>query len=187
MLDVGNADIGDDTHHRLCRVAQVLDLILGAHAHFHHRYLSFGGNAHQCFGRADLVILVALGFDDAEGGGHHCRYHFLGGGFAHAAGDAYHLGRHFGAVQRGDFQERPQTALYPQYLLCWGVVAVMLGHRRFGPCRQRPVDVVVAIHPFPGQRNKKRPGAGFPTIGDHTGDLSLRRLGAAQLGGYFSQ
>ena len=129
-------DIGDDTHHRLCRVAQVLDLILGAHAHFHHRYLSFGGNAHQRFGRADyslfwLPSVLMMRKEEAITAATISLVVVLPTLPVMPITWAGILARYSAEI----FQERPQTALYPQYLLCWGVVAVMLGHRR---CRPLP-------------------------------------------------
>ena len=182
-----NPDIGDNSHHGLCGITQIFDLIGGAHSHLHHRYLGFGGNGHQCFGRTDFVILVALGLDGPVGGSHHCRGHFFGGGLAHAAGNADYFSGHFTAVQGRDLQKRPQAAFDPQHPLRAGIVAVMLRHGCRSARRQRLIDVVMPIYPLARQCNEQCSLACLPTVGDDTGDLRLRRLWAAQYSGYFSQ
>ena len=187
-FDVRNAHIGDNAHHGAGGIAEIPDLARRTHAHFHHRDLRLRGDAHQRFGRADLVILIAFGFDDAKGGSHDRRHHFLGGGFTYAAGNADDCGRHFAAVQRRDLQKGAQAAGNPKHPPGGGIIAVVLRHGRLSPCRQRRVDVIMAVHPLARQGDEQRPRPGLAAVGDHPGDLPLLRgRRAAQRRGYFSQ
>ena len=104
-LQVGNADVGDNAHLRLCRQGQVLNLPQSGHSHLHHRRLGVFFNGKESFGRSNLVIQVPLGFYGGKAGGKHRRRHLLGGGLAHAAGDAHHPDRHFAPIPGGKGQQ----------------------------------------------------------------------------------
>ena len=61
------------------------------HAHFHHGHLGILRHSQNCHGHTDVVIVIGRGLGRAEGGLHHLGNHFLGGAFAHRAGNAHHL------------------------------------------------------------------------------------------------
>ena len=98
IADVGHADAGDDAHIRAGSAGQTVDLASVAHAHLDHSVFGGSADAHQGAGHAQLVVLVALGLDGLTKAAQGRVGHLLGGGLAHAAGHAHHLGVILAAV-----------------------------------------------------------------------------------------
>ena len=98
---MGIADVGDHRHVRRGQVHQVGDLSKVVHPHLQHADLVLAVQAEEGEGKAQLVVEVPLGFQHlvllAQDGGHHV----LGGGLAHAAGDADHRDGELGLVGLG--------------------------------------------------------------------------------------
>ena len=98
IADVGHADAGDDAHIRAGSAGQTVDLASVAHAHLDHSVFGGSADAHQGAGHAQLVVLVALGLNGLTKAAQGRVGHLLGGGLAHAAGHAHHLGVVLAAV-----------------------------------------------------------------------------------------
>ena len=88
-LNVGIADVGDDTYVGLDGSGQIVDLAKAVHAHLQHAHGVLIGQTQDGQGHAQIVVEVALGFQDVILLSQHAGDHVLGSGLAHAAGDRH--------------------------------------------------------------------------------------------------
>ena len=102
MLDVHGADIDDNTDVRHGNMGQVCHLPEMVHAHLQYHDLRIRLHGENSHGHADVIIVVHRGLAGTVGGAQDGGHHLLGGGLAHGAGDAHHLGSQAPALLPGD-------------------------------------------------------------------------------------
>ena len=141
-----------------------------AHAHLHDSVLRIPADAEHGTGQAQLIVLVALGLDGiakARDGG---VGHLLGGGLAHAAGDAHYFRVELAAV----------VCAHDHH----GMVAVGADHRPFSrdtihrmveddigrALFQRLGREIVAVEALTGESHKDAAGADLAAVGGHEAD-----------------
>ena len=88
MLDVHGADVGDDGDIRPRDGGQVGHLAEVVHAHFEHGDLGVVRHVENGHGKAEVIVVVALGAGGMEAAREQAGRHFLGRRLADAAGDA---------------------------------------------------------------------------------------------------
>ena len=173
VADVGHTDAGDDAHIRAGALAQALDLPGVAHAHLHHGVLGIPADAEHGAGQTQLIVLVALGLDgipEALDGG---VAHLLGGGLAHAAGHAHHLGVELAAVVRTQHHHGVVAVRAEDGLFRRDALDRVVHHHAEGPFFQRLGREVVAVEPFPRKGHEDAAGAHLAAVGGHEGDFRL--------------
>ena len=87
---MGSADIDDHRYVRLADGGQVGHFPEMIHAHFQYRHLGILRHGQNGHGHADVVVVIHRGFGGTERPLQYGSDHFLGGAFAHGAGDAHH-------------------------------------------------------------------------------------------------
>ena len=88
VLDVHGADVGDDGDIRPRDGGQVGHLAEVVHAHFEHGDLGVVRHVENGHGKAEVIVVVALGAGGMEAAREQAGRHFLGRRLADAAGDA---------------------------------------------------------------------------------------------------
>ena len=164
VADVGHADAGDDAHIRAGGAGQTIDLSGMAHAHLDHCILGVCPDAHQGAGHSQFIVLVALGLDGIAEAAQGRISHLLGGGLAHAAGHAHHLGVVLLAVvcahdHHGVVAVRAEHSLFRRDAL-----HRMVHHHKGGTVLQRLGRKVVAIEFFTGERHEDAAGTHFAAV-----------------------
>ena len=175
--DVGHADTGDDAHIRTGGTSQTVDLARMAHAHFNDRILGAAANAHQGAGHAQLIVLVALGLDGLAKAGKGRIGHLLGGGLAHAAGHAHHLGVILAAVVGTHHHHRVVAVRAEDGLLRRNTLHRVVHHHVNSAVFQCLCRKVVAVKFFAREGHKDAAGPHLAAVGGHRLHLYLFRDG----------
>ena len=115
--------------------------------------------------------MVALGPDGAELTVQNGSQHFLGGGFAHAAGNSQDLGLHGLAVSGGNGAEGQQRVFYLNIGDVFRLLFLVGIEDRHSAVLHGAADEGVAVHPCPHQRNEHLAGLDLPGIGGNAPDL----------------
>ena len=184
VLNVGIADVGDHRHVRRGQVHQVGDLSKVVHPHLQHADLVLAVQAEEGEGKAQLVVEVPLGFQHlvllAQDGGHHV----LGGGLAHAAGDADHRDGELGLVGLGRLADGGHGILHQEVALAGeGLLRGLLGEAGHSACLQGPWDELMPVGLFPRQGYEEVPRVDGPAVGLHPSDGLVRGDPLSQEGG----
>ena len=151
-----------------------------AHPHLHHGVLGVGADLEEGPGQAQLIVLVALGLDGVAEAAEHGGAELLGGGLAHAAGDADHLGGELGPVvgshpHHGLVAVRAEDGFLRRDPL-HRVVEHHIGSPRFqGGCGE-----IMAVEFLPREGHEHAVGAHLAAVGGHKTDhLPLRDGGGS--------
>ena len=123
MLNMNRADIGDHRDVRLCNRSQIGDLTEMVHTHFQDSDFRILRNCQNCHGHTDVIVVIFRCLCHPIGAAQHRSYHFLGGAFAHRAGDAQPI-----PFAAGDLTQRQPGILHHDCR----VIPVVMGaqHRR---------------------------------------------------------
>jgi hypothetical protein len=187
---VNRADVADHAHLGQGDIAQEGDLARHVETHFQHGALVTGAQPQDGERQADLVVQVAGAFQRAIALIEHLRDHFLGGGFADAAGDADDAQIQLAApeardlLQRGDgildpqaqrraelFCAEPRQVLQPaQVHAAVRIAGLTLDQGEGGAAAEGVVDEVVAVGVFARHGDEQRAGNGLARIDRRLGD-----------------
>ena len=119
-------------------------------------------------GHPHLAVLVAGGLEHLELGGEGLGHHLLGGGLAHAAGDAHHGDGELTPVPGGGLLQGLAAVVdQDQGLLPGGHLVV--GKGGAGPGLQGGADVAVAVGVLPPDGHEHGPGLGLAAVGEKGG------------------
>ena len=86
-----HAHIDDHSHIRPRDVGQIGNLAEMAHTHFQHSHFRIFGHSQNGHGHAQIIVEIGRCLADDKVTVQHRGDHFLGGAFAHRAGDTHHL------------------------------------------------------------------------------------------------
>ena len=180
IFQVGDAYHRDDARRRPCATGQSLYLTRMVHAHFDDGVLGIVIQAEQRIGHADIVVLVALGFQRLAKGGQHGVTKLFRRGLSDTAGDADHLGakqhtvvgRHsdhgFGAVRHNDGT------------VCRDALDRVVGDDIGCAVLVRTCSKVVAINAFAGKADKDAARLDLAAVRNDC--MNADRLGQRQAG-----
>ena len=157
-LDMGVANVGDAHHIGLGDGRKITHLSRVVDAQFHHGDLMVTVQPQQGHGKADIVILVALGFQHivlfTEDGGHHV----LGGGLAHAARHRHHRDIKTVFIPHRQIPQCPVGGFHLDVEFSGQITLPLpLGQTARRSGLQSAADIGVAVKTVAGQGQKQRP------------------------------
>ena len=169
VLDVGVADVGDDGDVRPHHLAQIADLSEVVHACFDHGRLVLRRKAQQRQRRADIVIEILRGLQDAVLRLQHGGDHLFGGGLAHAAGDLDHRDLEFVPVMRSQGPQGKARVVHFDVKLIRPQIYGQPGAKTSGRAgRERRVDKIMSVEFFSHPGQKQAPRRDVPAVGTHS-------------------
>ena len=138
-------------------------------------------------GYADLVVEVLIGLQHPKTLLQNRGDHLLGGGFAHAAGDADHGDLQIPAIVRGDLLQRGLHILNQEDGARLSLRDA-LGQAAGCAARKGRGNIIVSVYLIPLIGYKKIPGLHKATVDHHTAQFRILIKNAEELpaGGFFS-
>ena len=175
VFNVGVPDVGDHRHVGADNLGEVVDLSEVVHPHLQHADLVFAGEPEEGQGKAQLVVEVPFGFQHPVLHPQHRGDHVLGGGLAHAAGDADYRDGEPVLIGPGHLADGLHGAGHPDVKLPGQQrLRHLLGEAPGRSVFQSAGDVPVAVGLLPPQGHKQRPGVNGPAVGLHRRDRRLQ-------------
>ena len=158
---MGIADVGDDTHGRLCGAGKTADLSEVGHAHFNDSCGVLLLQLHQRLWQPDLVVQVALCFQRAELGFQHAGDHFFCSGLSHASGDTDQNRMELFPIEPCDFQQRPSGVFHHQTGAAFDGLFRHGSHGSGSNCLRHKVVAVEPLPPAAPQTGSPAAGYGY--------------------------
>jgi len=175
---VGHADHRDDAGGGAGAAGQPLDLTQVVHAHLHHGVPGVVIQAEQGVGHTDVVVLVALGLEGFAKGGEDGVAEFFGGGLAHTAGNADHLGAEQHAVVGGHADHGAGAVRHDDSAVLGHAVHGVVGDDIGGAVPVSTGGEGMAVDALTGEADEHAAGLDLAAVGNNSVDV--RRLGQSQ-------
>ena len=157
IFNMGVAHIGDHGHGGTYYLTQIADLTEVVHAGLNDGGLMLRRQIQKRQRRTDGVVEVGLGFQCREPPAQYRGDHLLGGGLSGGACDLHHRKIKLFPVPRCQRFQRCQSILHPDVKFAVpqdrGLFCCQTACRTAGKGR---IQIVVAVKPLTGQRNKQR-------------------------------
>ena len=175
---MGHADHRDDAGGGAGAAGQPLDLTQVVHAHLHHGVPGVVIQAEQGVGHTDVVVLVALGLEGFAKGGEDGVAELFGGGLAHTAGNADHLGAEQHAVVGGHADHGAGAVRHDDSAVLGHAVHGMVGDDISGAVPVSTGGEGMAVDALTGEADEHAAGLDLAAVGNNSVDV--RRLGQSQ-------